>query len=267
MLDSVHLWRIDVSIWWLRVVGLFLLVSTTAAAQDLKPMAPTAKPVFDVATIKPSDPADPGQGFQTRGRHVRVQNESVINMLVFAYGVHQKQILGGPEWIKDRYDIDGVPDVEGLPSVRQQREMLQNLLAERFKLKFHREKRELAIYVIVPAKGGPKLTKTASDPDSLPDQTGNGNENQMTMRFTNNSMDDFADGLHYFVDKPVVNQTGLSGHFDFTLQWSTGMAPATGSDTPGMFTAIQEQLGLKLEATKEQVEVLVVDAMERPSQN
>ena len=80
-------------------------------------------------------------------------------------------------------------------------------------------------------------------------------------------MDDFADGLHYFVDKPVVNQTGLPGRFDFTLQWSSGMAPATGSEVPGMFTAMQEQLGLKLEATKAPVEVLVVDAVERPSQN
>jgi uncharacterized protein (TIGR03435 family) len=267
MLDSVHSWRINVKFWRLKTVGLFLLVSATAAAQDLKPMAPTAKPVFEVATIKPSDPDDSGTGFQTRGRHVRVQNESITNMIMFAYGVHPKQIVGGPDWMKDRYDIDGVPDVEGLPSVRQQREMLQNLLADRFKLKFHREKRELAIYAIVPAKGGAKLTKTASDPDSLPDQTGNGNENQMTMRFRNNSMDDFADGLHYFVDKPVVNQTGLPGRFDFTLQWSSGMAPATGSEVPGMFTAMQEQLGLKLEATKAPVEVLVVDAVERPSQN
>jgi uncharacterized protein (TIGR03435 family) len=262
-----------VSIWWLKTVGLFLLVSATAAAQDLKPqelkpMAPTAKPVFEVATIKPSDPTETGQGFQVRGgRHVHVRNESVMTMLTFAYGVHQKQIVGGPEWIKDHYDIDGVPDVEGVPSLHQQQEMLQSLLVERFKLKFHREKRELAIYAIIPAKGGPKLTKTASDPDNLPDQTGNGNDNQQMMRFTNNSMDDFALGMQYFMDKPVVNQTALPGRFDFTLQWSTGVAPATGSDVPGMFTAIQEQLGLKLEATKGQVEVLVVDGLERPSQN
>lgn len=253
--------------WCLNTLGLTLVLTTTIAAQDLKPMAPTAKPVFDVATIKPSDPTETSQGFQTRGRHVRVLNESVANMLMFAYGVHPKQIVGGPDWIKDRYDIDGVPDIDGLPSIHQQQEMLQNLLADRFKLKFHREKRELAIYAIVLAKGGPKLTKTASDPDSLPDQTGNGGNNQQTMRFTNNSMDHFALGMQYFMDKPVVNQTSLEGHYDFTLQWSTGLGPATGSDVPGMFTAIQEQLGLKLEATKGMVEVLVVDALERPSQN
>jgi uncharacterized protein (TIGR03435 family) len=259
--------RINVRNGWLKTAGLFLCMSATAVAQDLKSMAPTAKPVFEVATIKPSDPTETSQGFQTRGRHIHALNESVSNMLMFAYGVHPKQIVGGPDWIKEHYDIDGVPDIEGLPSLRQQQEMFQKLLAERFGLKFHREKRELAIYAVVPTKGGPKLTKTASDPDGLPDQTGHGGNNQQTMRYTNNSMDDFALSMQYFMDKPVVNQTGLQGHFDFTLQWTTGLGPATNSDLPGMFTAIQEQLGLKLEATRGPVEVLVVDSLERPSQN
>jgi len=256
-----------VNIRWLKTIGLFLLVSTTAAAQDLKPMDTAAKPVFEVATIKPSDPAATSSGFQTRGRHIRVVNESVVSMLMFAYGVHPKQIVGGPEWVKDHYDIDGVPDIEGIPSLEQQRGMLQKLLADRFRLKFHREKRELAVYAITLAKGGSKLTKTASAPGSLRDQTGNGNANQRTVRFTNNSMDDLADGLQYYMDKPILNQTGLPGSFDFTLQWSSGLGPATGSDVPVIFTAIQEQLGLKLEATRGQVEVLVVDALERPSEN
>jgi len=259
--------RDNVSNWYLKSVGVFLLLSTFALAQDLKPMAPTAKPVFEVATIKPSDPAATGQGFQTRGRRIHVLNESVANMLMFAYGVHPKQILGSPDWLKERYDIDGVPDLDGYPSVPQQQGMLQKLLEDRFKLKFHREKRDLSIYAITVSKGGPKLTRTASAPDSLRDQTGNNNGSQQTMRFTNNSMDDFADCLQYFMDKPVVNQTNLPGHFDFTLQWTTTLAPTAGSEAPGMFTAIQEQLGLKLEATRGQVDVLVVDGLEHPSEN
>ena len=94
-------------------------------------MPSDAKPVFEVATIKPSDPADRSQGFQTRGRHIKAQNESVTSMMMFAFGVHQKQILGGPEWMKERFDVDGVPDVVGDPNLKQMQAMLQTLLAVR----------------------------------------------------------------------------------------------------------------------------------------
>src|ERR1700679_1272266 len=124
--------------------------------QDVPPMAADAHPSYDVATIKPSDPDDGSVGFHSNGRRLFTENETMDSLIAVAYSVHVKQIVNGPEWFsKDRWDIQGVPDVEGAPNWQQQREMLQKLLAERFGLKFHRSKRELSIFAITVAKGGP----------------------------------------------------------------------------------------------------------------
>ncbi len=233
----------------------------------VKMMAEEVHPVFEVATIKPSDPNDRSDGFHSNGRRIYIENQTVNKMLTFAYGFHPKQVVGGPDWFgTERFDINGVPDVEGEPNLRQQQEMLQRLLVDRFGLKSHREKRQLAVYAITAAKGGPKLTKSQGDPNGLPDQTGNGNGGQMTFRFTNNTMEDFALLMQFFVDRPVVNQTGLTGRWDFVLTWTPNdLKAADANAAPGMFTAIQERLGLKLEAVKAAADVLVVDHAERPS--
>ena len=240
-----------------------------AGPVPVKMMAAEAHPVFEVATIKPSDPNDRSEGFHSNGRRIYIENQTVNKMLTFAYGVHSKQIMGGPDWFgTERFDINGVPDVEGVPSMRQQQEMLQKLLAERFGLKFHREKRELAVYALTDAKAGRKLTKSQGDPNGLGDQTGNGNMGEMTYKFTNNTMDDFALCMQFYVDRPVVNQTGLTGRWDFVLKWTTNdLKAADPNAAPGMFTAIQEELGLRMEAVKALAEVLVVDYVERPSAN
>jgi len=238
--------------------------STVPVAQ----MAADAHPSFEVATIKPTDPNDSNQGFHTRGHRISIENETVESLISFAYAIHAHQIVDGPAWFhSDRYDIDGVPDVEGEPNLKQYQEMVQKLLADRFQLKFHREKRELSIYAITIAKGGPKLTKSTADNDQI-DQTGNGNGNQHRTKFTNNSMADFALGMQYFMERPVIDQTGLTGRFDFVLTW-TPDASHTGDPNaaPGIFTAVQEELGLKLEPTKGPADVLVVDHVERPSEN
>jgi uncharacterized protein (TIGR03435 family) len=251
--------------------GLGLVCSVAAVscvrAQDLKPMPKDAHPVFEVATIKPSDPADQGQGFQTRGRHVKLRNESVTSMVMFAYAVHNKQIAGGPSWMSDHFDVDGVPDVIGEPNLKQMQEIVQKMLADRFGMKFHREKRELAIYAITKDKGGVKLEKSKLPGDEGADQTGNGSAEGQMMKFTNNSMDDFALGMQYFLDKPVVNETGLTEKYDFTLRWNTKLVPEADSDVPGLFTAAREQLGLRIEATKGQVDVLVIEELARPTAN
>jgi uncharacterized protein (TIGR03435 family) len=246
-----------------------LMAQAGPGSVPVKMMAADAHPMFEVATIKPSDPNDKSDGFHSNGRRIFIENQTVDKMLTFAYGVHGKQIVSGPDWFgTERFDIVGVPDVEGEPNLRQQQEMLQRLLTDRFGLKFHREKRELAVYAITAAKGGPKLTKSQGDPNGLPDQTGDGNGGQMTFKFTNNTMEDFALGMQFFLDRPVVNQTGLMGRWDFVLKWTPNELKAADPDgAPGMFTAIQEQLGLKLEAVKAPADVLVVDHVERPSVN
>lgn len=238
-----------------------------AQEQESKMMPVDAKPVYEVATIKLTDPNEHNQGFQIRGRHVRVLNQTVTTMIMFGYGLHKKEILNGPDWISDqRFDVDGVPDIEGQPNLKQMQSIVRNALEERFGLKFHKEKRELTVYAVQVEKGGPKLEKSKWDPSRPPDQSGNGGGHKQFMKFTNNSMDEFAFGMQYFLDKPVVNQTGLPGKFDFGLTWKTDL-DSTEIDAPDIFTAVKEQLGLRLEVTKAPVEAMVVDGITKPTDN
>ncbi len=113
---------------------------------------------FDVATIKPSQPNQPGKGFGFNGTHTRTFHTNVNDLIAVAYGLHAKQIIGAPDWLgTDLFDIDGVADVPGRPSIKQMGEMVQGLLADRFALKFHHEQRELSVYAIQVATGGPKM--------------------------------------------------------------------------------------------------------------
>jgi uncharacterized protein (TIGR03435 family) len=251
------------------VAGLPALAQNAASVEPEKMMAPDAHPAFEVATIKLSDPNDGSDGFHTDGHRIYIENQTMNKLILYAYGVHEKQIVDGPEWFsKERYDIRGVPDIEGVPDWKQQQEMLRKLLAERFGLVFHREKRELAVYAITVAKGGAKLTKSKSDPNGLPDSTGDWQNGQQVMRFTNNGMADFALCMQFFLDRPAVDQTGLPGKYDFVLKWTPDVAKVgDASAAPGIFTAVQEQLGLKLEPVKASADVLVVDKVERPSAN
>ena len=106
--------------------GCVWVFASVGWAQSPKPMPKGAQPVYEVVTIKPSDPADRSQGFRTRGRRFVVRNESVISIIMFAYGVHKKQIADGPAWMDDRFDVDGVPDIEGEPSLAQMQHILKS---------------------------------------------------------------------------------------------------------------------------------------------
>lgn len=232
-------------------------------------MPKDAEPAFEVATIKPSNPNDKNDGFQLHGRHINIENQTVNKLLLFAYGVHPKQVVDGPAWLEsERFDIDGIPDVEGQPSLTQMQGMARKLLADRFKLKFHHEKREMPVYAIVVTNGGPKLTKNTNDPNGLPNQNGSQHGAQKTDKFENTSMTDLAFILQFFLDRPVVDQTRMAGRFDFVLKYTTDESQASDTDAaPGLFTAIQEELGLKLEPVKAPADVLVIDHVERPSAN
>jgi uncharacterized protein (TIGR03435 family) len=244
----------------------------------LKPMAADANPVFEVATIKPSKPETQGKGIAVRGRGFSTINTSVSDLITFAYGLHARQITGGPAWIEsDKYDLTAKPDGEGQPNDKQWKAMLQKLLADRFQLSFHRDKKDLSVFAIVIGKNGPKLTKSAGDPNGLPSLFFRG---LGVLPVRNATMADFAGVMQTAVlDRPVVDQTGLVGRFDFELKWTPdetqfaglGIRPQAPSDDPAappdLFTAMQEQLGLKLQPTKAPVEVLVIDRVEKPSEN
>jgi uncharacterized protein (TIGR03435 family) len=245
-----------------------------------KPMAKDAQPGFDVVTIKPGTPDKPGKNIGSNGRHFMARNFNVNDLIALAYGLHAKQILGAPEWFNtDLFDIDGVPDVEGVPSMRQQDMMLQKLLADRFALKFHYEQRQLAVFAITVAKSGPKMTVSAAGPD---DWIGFNFRKLGDLTVRNMTMVDFAKWMQASVmDRPVVDQTGLKDRYDFTLTWTpddsqfaqfrtTGALPGTTDDPnapPALNTAVHEQLGLRIEPVKTADDVIVIDHVEHPSAN
>jgi uncharacterized protein (TIGR03435 family) len=242
-------------------------------------MAADANPEFEVATIKPATPDRQGKGFMVRQRQFSTINTTLNDLITFAYGIHVKQITGAPTWMEtEKFDVAAQPAGEGQPNDRQWKTMLQKLLADRFKLAFHRDKKELSVYAITVAKNGPKLTKSEGNPSGLPGLFFRGLGN---LPATNATMADFAGVMQGAVlDRPVVDQTGLTGRWDFTLTWTpdefqfAGLGvrppppPSNGAAAPpDLFTAFQEQLGLKLESTKAPAEVFVIDKVAKPTEN
>jgi uncharacterized protein (TIGR03435 family) len=245
-----------------------------AGTESMKMMAADAHPSFEVATIKPTDPNRKNeQGCNADGRHVWCISETVKIILMAAYGLNEKQVVDGPAWLgTDKYDIDGVSDIEGQPNLKQVQGMLKKLLADRFKLTSHSEKKELSVYALRVVKNGPKLTKSKDDPNGLPDfEITNWTSNLVFLRESNTTMEEFVLNLQFLnqaIDRPIVDQTALAGRYDFTLKWTPDEATTSDPNAPpGLFTAIQEQAGLKLEPEKTPVEVLVIDHIERPSAN
>jgi uncharacterized protein (TIGR03435 family) len=228
----------------------------------VKAMAKEANPDWEVATVKASNPSDTqGQHIRLPGRHVLLLDTTVEQFLLLGYGVQESQLTGLPEWVKTtRWDVDGVPEVEGQPSWRQLQGMVQKILTERFGLQLHHEQREMAVFALTVAKGGPKMIANTSDPNGWMDQQ-NGEANGLHVEALKNaSMADLAMILQFHVDRPVVDQTGLKGHYDFKLQWTVDDAPIAAPDEPpGLFTAIQDQIGLKLERVRSPADVLVID--------
>jgi uncharacterized protein (TIGR03435 family) len=249
-----------------------------APTPKLPQMDPNATPSFEVATIKPSKPDEQRKAFLVQGNRFRTINVTLSDMIAFSYGVQPKQIVGAPSWAEtDKFDIEAKPEGEGAPSESQWRSMLQKLMVDRFKLSFHREKKELPVYALSVGKTGPKLTKSVGDPNGLPGLFFRGLGN---LHVTNGNMSDFTRLMQSTVlDRPVVDQTGLAGRFDFDLNWTpddsqfSGMGarvppPADGANAPPpLYTAIQEQIGLKLDATKAPAEVLLIDHVEKASEN
>jgi uncharacterized protein (TIGR03435 family) len=234
----------------------------------LAPMAADANPTFEVATIKPSGPDEHGPRYDFRGHRFSVIHASLSDLLKFSYGLQQSQIAKAQDWINsESYDISAEPDGEGEPSIKQWQSMVKKLMADRFQLKFHYEKQKQAVYMLTVARSGPKLTRSESDPSaSVGLGFGPGN-----FGATNATMADVAEALGQGVlNRPVVDQTALTGRFNLRLTWAPdGLVTATENPNalPDFFTAIQEQLGLKLVSTKAPVDVLVIDRVERPSPN
>jgi uncharacterized protein (TIGR03435 family) len=245
-----------------------------------KRMAPDANPAFEVATIKPSDPKMPQQIITLRGVEVITTNTTVHDLINLAYWVHPKQVTGGPAWTEsEKWDMTGKPDAPGQPNVDQMKMMIQKLLPDRFQLKFHIEKRDLPVYAIRGGKTAAKITPSQDDPKGIPGWNFGRAPSGTVMSFRNSPMSQFTALLQNSMDRPVVDQSGLSGRYDFTLTFTPDatqagllggpLPPAAGNPdaAPDLFAAFQQQLGLKLEPTRAPVDVMVIDKVEKPSEN
>ena len=244
-----------------------------------KTMARDAPLTFEVASIKKSMPDAPGKLFTVKGRDVMTINTTLADLMTMAYDVHLNQIAGAPSWMEnDKFDITARPVAEGVPNVDQLRGLLRGLLADRFRLTTHTDKKEMPAYVLRVGTGAPKLTPNTANPTGLPGlffkQLG-------VLNVVNAEMGQFTALLQSSVlDRPVVDGTKLEGRFDFVLSWTPDdsqfrsfgprpPAPVTPDPNapPGLFTAIQEQLGLRLERANAPVSVIVIDRVEKPSDN
>jgi uncharacterized protein (TIGR03435 family) len=284
----------------LLTLGLAIAVNAQTQPQPQSQNANTApvpKFEYEVASIKPdvsdhnsSSTSNPPDGYVAT-------NTTVATLIQSAYGILNFQLVGGPDWINsERYVVDAKMDAETAEALQNlklddrivaRRQMLQALLADRVKLTTHRETRDLPVYFLVVAKNGPKLQQakpgdTYADGFKGPGTPMGQGVSSSTNRFTTSIK---AQGMPIAsllpllgrpLTRPVLDKTGLTGNFDFTLKFAIARpvpdetlngGPVPDSDLPFLLEAIQQQLGLKLESGKGPVEVIVIDHIERPSGN
>lgn len=235
-------------------VAALLLISSLAQAQT-----------FDVISIKPDQTGSENrQAGSSPGGVFTATNVSLKLLIARAFGVAEFQVARGPGWMEtEKYDISARADTPKDLSREELRPYLQDMLAQRFHLKFHREMKEGSAYALVSAKNGPKLTEhTGGGLPAMGVSIGSGKADITGVKET---MAKLAEYLAGQVGRPTIDRTGLTQEYDFRVEWvpeQTG-----GSAEASIFTALQEQLGLKLDSVRAPVETIVVDSAEKASAN
>lgn len=263
-----------------EVLAIAVLLAPLAFGQAF---APTGTLTFDVASIKPSTPGEEYVGVHPTlgGQRYIAAKSPLKDYLYVAYQVKPEQITGGPAWIEtELYDMNA--EAEHPSSIEDLHIMLQNLMTERFKLRFHFESKEMPAYVMTVDKGGPKnlkLQPNASGGDIHLERTTYESRPEVWTAHCA-SMNFFIWRLAAWYDRPFINQTNLDGCFEFELTFAReqplAVAPAQGAGAnsapieasrPTIFEALQKQLGLKLESKRGPVATMVIDHAEKPSEN
>jgi uncharacterized protein (TIGR03435 family) len=267
-------------------IAVVLAAVTLPLALWLQAQSKPPRPEFEVASLKPNTAGLPGYSVRVLPAGLTARNINLKRLIAIGYSVTDYQIFGSLAWLESAgFDIEarsaGPTD---LPRVRP---MVQSLLDDRFKLKFHRETREMPIFSLTMAKAegkpGPGLVESTAGPcepvtsQSAPSAAACGTvtPGPGRIRGLRGRISQLADRLATILGRPVVDKTGLTGSYDITLTYTPDpsmgqpMPPGAASDDPGpsLFTAMQEQLGLKLTAGKGPVEVIVVDGAEKPDGN
>ncbi len=271
------------------LVGAALLILAAQGVQAQDNVPPVKVPVYEISTVRVNKTNVGGSRLMFTPDGLDVSGVPLLMLLREAYSVQDDQIIGAPSWAgTERFNIEAKVDGVDVPALKklapeQRRAMMPPVLEEHFKLKYHHETKELPAYVLVVAKGGSKLKM--SEPDPL---TPDGPKGTHMMRMGRGditakgiSVANLKEVLSQQLGRAVVDQTGLNGNYDFELKWtpddhSGGMfkgpdgghqEAAPESSGPSIFTAVEEQLGLKLESRKVPMETLVIDHIEMPSEN
>jgi len=245
----------------------------------LTPFAAVAQTAaFEVASVK-LDVLPPGTfyfGFATSVARIQISGNRVAlkgtlgGLVAAAFDVKAYQISGAPVWKDPRnndavFQVDARTPGDAAPPIEQVRQCLRALLADRFQLKLHRDTAVLPVYELVVGKNGPKLKESAGDAES---RASGGPGGVFRLRAYNRSMADLIAVLSGSLDRPVIDKTGLAGHYDFDLEYVRGNPDAAdGADDRSIFTAVQQQLGLKLVPANQPFPIVVIDHAERPSAN
>ena len=262
-------------------LGIAIFPMATAILAQSRAVRPTFTE-FEVASIKPAPPGETGRWIRMLSTHeFAARNHALQTLIAAAYNLNPRAISGGPAWVDSaHYDILAKTPGDVRPNLDQQMAMLRRLLADRFQLRFHREPKQQQVYALTVARGGPKLKESTVSPDAPP-------EGPPPLIFVvspqlvrlpgrDATMGELASVLQRAaLEYPVLDRTGLSARYDFDLEFTpdeTVFGGALGkgpeqSDKPGLFAAIQQQLGLKLEATRGPVNALVIDQAVPPSAN
>jgi uncharacterized protein (TIGR03435 family) len=236
---------------------------------------------FEVAAIKSTGTQPGGRWIKMQSvNRFEVRNHAVRTLVAAAFEMSPQAISGGPSWVdSDHWDIQAKTPGEIRPNLNEQMTMLRDLLRERFKLTFHREQKRMRIYSLTVATGGPKLKESPVSPGASPEGPPplvfvlSPTLVRLPARYA--TMSEFASILQRSpLERPVVDQTGLVGRYDFDLEfvpderlWGGILKQPENSDKPDLFKAIQKQIGLRLEPTTGPVDTIVIDAIERPSAN
>ncbi|MEZ2347285.1 TIGR03435 family protein [Terriglobus sp. RCC_193] len=252
----------------IRAVALGIVMAAGVAA------AQSPATSFEVATIKPVDPGPKaGRFLRMENDHRFVATNFTLKLLIAAaYDLNPRTISGGPGWVDaDKFTIEALTPGDKRPDHDQQMLMLRTLLHDRFHLAFHRVSKVFSIYEITVAKGGIQFDTTGA-PNRDPMVTSVVYPDHLEMPARNASMDDLARVMQRAIlDRPVVNKTGLTGHYDFALDWAPdetqfGGAIPTPQDSksPPLLVAMREQLGLEMKATRGPIDTLVIDKADKP---
>jgi uncharacterized protein (TIGR03435 family) len=281
---------------------ILLMLMFAMAVMPATSQTPAQKPAFEVASIKPSDPDQHSGSIMIQpGGRLAITGMPLRELVKFAYSLQDFQLEGGPAWARtDFWNVEARAEEPPSPNPNQPNMAavrLRSLLEDRFQLRAHRESRDVPVYELTISKRGSKMKLSADQTPARPPEPGepqplpikpSGSMDRFSLRVGRGSLEAVAmdmpriiQALSSILRRTVVDKTGLKGLYDVKLQWTPegGVVPAPGlvgpvapdvpvdRDGPTLFTAIQEQLGLNLESAKAPVEVLVIDSVQRPSEN